>query len=472
MHVCPRCRRANPEVAAFCYFDGSELRPAPGQTLPPDRLPHAFVFPSGRRCATYDQLVEACQEDWPTARDLLRQGAFQQFFTGAGRLDLAQLARDSQARADADVALTGFLAGLPTLQPRTPRLELDPHRLVLGTVRRGERREVTLKVINQGVGVLSGTLTLADGTPGGDWVRLAGDGGNGPRPIKAEREQAFVVEVETRGLPAGQKYAAKITVITNGGAVEVPVRLEVGAQPFPWPPFHGARSPRDMAERMHADPRQAVELIERGELAHWFAVNGWTYPVQGPQARGLAAVQQFFEGLGLSRIPVVQVSETEVRMAPVPPEVVRWEVSLFTEAKKWVYGQVETDVPWLTILTPEVSGPQKAAVAFEVDSSLLEPGRVYLGRVRVTANAGQAITVNVRVDVQGEAAPLTRRLFGSVLVGALLLLPRSGGEGGTKPRQDCGRKELNGWCRSCYDGGANKVHKSIKHPIAGAVVVC
>jgi hypothetical protein len=102
-----------------------------------------------------------------------------------------------------------------------------------------------------------------------------------------------------------------------------------------------------MAERMRLHPKAAVALLESGDMERWFTTNGWTYPVRGTAVRGVAAVQQFFETMGLSRPPVVQVSETEVRMNPQPPEVVRWQVTLFTESKKWVYGLIESDVPWL-----------------------------------------------------------------------------------------------------------------------------
>jgi hypothetical protein len=436
MQVCPRCRHANPDEAVFCHFDGAELRPAHGQAAPvlaPGQLAHDFVFPSGRQCTTYDDLIEACQEEWTTAHDLLRQGTFEQFLAGIGRPDLAQLAREAQGQPDADLALTAFLGGLPGTKPSGPRLDLRPRRLTLGTLHVGESRQVRLTVANQGPGVLSGSLTLAEtsGVPG--WVRLAEGPDHGPCPIHTAREQDFHLLIDTAGRPAGAGYAARLTVITNGGVVEVPLRMEVAAEPFPWPPCEGADSPRALAERMRQRPRESVPLLEGGEIARWFRVNGWHYPVRGPLAPGVAAVQQFFEAMGLARPPAVALSETEVRMAPVPPEVVRWQVTLFTEARKWIYAQVDSDVPWLKVLTPAVSGARQAAITFEVDSSLLEPGRAYAGQVHVHANAGQALAVQVRVDVQAQEAPLTGRLFrpflGAALAGlmARLLLAPLGG---------------------------------------------
>ena len=90
MLVCPRCQRANPTEAAFCHFDGAELRRASGRGNGERdvRLPREFVFPSGRCCRTYDDLVQGCQIEWEVARDLLSQGVFQQFLATGGRMDM------------------------------------------------------------------------------------------------------------------------------------------------------------------------------------------------------------------------------------------------------------------------------------------------------------------------------------------------------------------------------------------------
>ncbi|MEL4474556.1 hypothetical protein, partial [Shewanella algae] len=87
------------------------------------------VFPSGRRCKSYDDLVQAAQEEWETASELLREGAFRQFLVGAGRLDLARAAEEAKKHADADLALDAFLASLPATHAQKPRLDLEPRRL-------------------------------------------------------------------------------------------------------------------------------------------------------------------------------------------------------------------------------------------------------------------------------------------------------------------------------------------------------
>src|SRR5262249_24746003 len=196
---------------------------------------------------------------------------------------------------------------------------------------------------------------------GGEWLRLAGSTGNGQCNIKTAKDQPVVLQVDTRGLAAAQSYGAKLTVITNGGVVEVPVRLDLGAHPFPRPPFQGVKAPREMAERMKSQPKAAVPLLESGEVAKWFAANSWTYPVRGQQAKGVAGVQQFFEGMGLAKPPTVTPLPAEVKLACDWGQTGRGEVKIQTSSKKWVYGTVESDSPWLKVLTPSVAGPQSAA---------------------------------------------------------------------------------------------------------------
>jgi hypothetical protein len=173
---------------------------------------------------------------------------------------------------------------------------------------------------------------------------------------------------------------------------------------------------------MRANPKGAVPLLESGEVARWFHANGWTYPVAGLPARGVAAVQQFFEGMGLSKPPPLQISETEMRFLCVPPEVAEGKVSLRTAAKKWVYVQAESNVPWLKVLTTAVSGPQQAQVGFAIDSSHLNPDAVHQGTVQLTANAGQRYSVRVVVEVRRPPQPVTGRLLQPLVVGAVLAL--------------------------------------------------
>jgi len=418
--LCPRCQRANPNEAAYCHFDGNALRTIVGPSRAPNAaFPHEFVFPSTRRCRNFDELVQGCQYEWEDARELLHQGRFAQFLASIGRMDLAHTAQEAQGQADPDIGLHNFVAGLPAVQVQGPRLELNPRRLTFGPLKPGENRQVRLTVSNGGKGLLQGKVSVAEG---GKWLKLEQPNGDQQCAIKTAREQPITVRVETRELTGPQTYSARLTVITNGGIAEVPIRLDVSAVPFPRPPFAGAATPRELAERMRSQPKAAVPLLESGDVARWFAANGWSYPVEGPPAKGVAAVQQFFEGMGLSKPPPLQLSESEVQLRCQTPEVVRGQVTLGTSVKKWVYALADSDVPWLRVTTPTVSGPQQAVISFEVDSTLIDAGKLHETMLRILANAGQKLAVRIRVDVHHPQEPFTRKLLKPFLAGLLLAM--------------------------------------------------
>jgi hypothetical protein len=260
----------------------------------------------------------------------------------------------------------------------------------------GEIRQVRLTVVNQGKGLLHGSLAVVEGIT---WLRVGSGKENGECVIKTAREQAITIKIDTHGLQAPNRYSAKLTVITNGGIVEVPVRLDVAVHPFAKPPFQGAASPREMAEKMRTQPKPAVPLLENGDIARWFATNGWSYPVLGPSAKGVAAVQQFFEGMGLSKPPPVELGQREVHVSCPDGRPAQGQLTLRTEAKKWVYARVESDTDWLRVTTPHVSGPQQAVITFEVDIRGKPHQEVYQANLKLVANAGQNLTARIVVDV-------------------------------------------------------------------------
>jgi hypothetical protein len=417
--VCPRCQRTNPDLAVYCYFDGADLKSRQAPQQAQQQLPREFVFPSGKRCRSFDELAEAIQDEWEPARDLLKRGVFHQFFGAVGRADLAYAAHQATAQTDLDAGLTTFLQSLPATRTAEPKLDIHPRRLVLDKILAGEHRQVQISVQNQGQGVLHGTLTVS---AGGEWLRLRDGNGDGECTLKVPRKQQIGLQVDTRGLAAGQTYGGKLTLISNGGAAEVPVRLDLGAHLFPKGPFQGAKAPRELAERMKAQPKAAVPLLESGEVSRWFAQNGWNYPVRGPQAKGVASVQQFFENLGLAKPPTVQLSQTDMQLHGAPGrEPIRAQVTLQTPARKWVYAQIESDAPWLKILTPAVAGPQQAVIQFEADPRRLAPGK-HEATVQVLANAGQKLSLQVRLSVRAAPQKAGRRVLRAVVGCSLAFL--------------------------------------------------
>ena len=395
--LCPRCHRANPAGAAFCYHDGNMLGQAAG-AVAPGQFSQEFVFPSGRRCRTYDDLVQGCYLEWEDARQLLHEGTFSGFLAGQGRADLTRVARESQALADRDIALTNFIAALPAAHVHGPKLGLEPRRLAVGPMRAGESRPIQVRVSNEGKAMLQGRLSVADGSP---WLKVADGTDPSALAIRTAKQQVVNLLVDTSGLVVGQNYAARLVVVTNGGVAEVPVRLDLAARPFTHAPYQGVMTPRDLARRMRDTPQPAVALLEGGEIARWFAANGWAYPVAGGTAPGLASVQQFFEELGLAKAPAISISELEVRLKCALPDIPSGRVVLRTAMRKLVYGRAESDSPWLKATSTLVSGQMEAAIGFTIDPAQTPDDRLYQGNLRVIANAGQSFNVRVIVEVTG-----------------------------------------------------------------------
>src|SRR5438067_12283510 len=99
VQTCTKCSRANPAEAVYCYHDGfvlggHERRGGP-VAVGTQRFGSPFVFPTGRTCRSFDELVLACQEEWSTACALLRDGYLESFRKGLGRVDLTLAAREA-----------------------------------------------------------------------------------------------------------------------------------------------------------------------------------------------------------------------------------------------------------------------------------------------------------------------------------------------------------------------------------------
>ena len=105
-----------------------------------------------------------------------------------------------------------------------------------------------------------------------------------------------------------------LRIESSGGQATVTIKAEAPPQTFAAGVLSGARTPRQLAEKARlAAPGNRRALFETGAVARWYHDNGWSYPVEGESAAGLAGVQQFFEALGLSTPPKLELS----RIVPV-----------------------------------------------------------------------------------------------------------------------------------------------------------
>src|SRR5262249_22313287 len=158
---------------------------------------------------------------------------------------------------------------------------------------------------NQGVFPLRGQATTEC-----DWLVFTdGKANTSSKFFQTRDTHTLWVRVLGKRLRAGSRpLEGQIFIDTNGGGQSVTVRATVPSREFPTVAgmaavLAGARSPREVAVKAKANPKEAAALFEQGAVKAWYESNGWTYPVRGTQARGKGAVQQFFEALGLIKPP-------------------------------------------------------------------------------------------------------------------------------------------------------------------------
>jgi hypothetical protein len=394
-----------------------------------------FVMPSGRRCRNFNELALACREEPEDAVGLLQKGYLESFLAAQGRTDLAAAANAAcqgregrgdpaltvrAAAADRERGLDDFLGRLPGSALRPARLGVEPAQIDLGALRLGEDRRCELVLHNSGLRLLHGAASVAD-CP---WLSL-GDG-----PVLNRKLFQFFgprhvlpLLVLGRSLRAYNKpQEAEILLETNGGAATVLVRVDVPVRPFPDGVLAGALSPRQLAEKARAMPREASALVESGAVARWYQDNGWDYPVAGPTAVGTAALQQFFEALGLAKPPRVELSEDAVRLRARPGEKVEHVLAAVTQENRSVVAHAVSDQPWLRI-DPTVFRGRSAFLPLVVAEAPARPGETLQASVAVTANGNQRFVVPVFLVIADRPA---------VPLPVPAALP-SGGPAGTKP---------------------------------------
>jgi len=398
--ICNKCSRINPDEASFCYFDGSALvghlaNGAPVKTGARP-FPHQFVYPSGRVCGNFDQLAVAFQENWAETRDLLQQGYLETFLGGLGRTDLAVAAREASLNPDRDRGLDQLLDKLPTDVLRGPKLAVEPTEINLGQLTNRSNRHFELRLFNQGMRLLFGSVTCENGV----WLALGESPGAPQKVFQFESELTIPVQIRGKLLQASTKpQEGRLSIESNGGRWTVLVRAEVPPVPFLDGVLAGAVSPRHLAEKAKAHPKEAATFFETGAVAKWYKDNGWTYPVRGPIATGVGAVQQFFEALGLTPTPKVEVSATTIILRGRIGQPVDYSLQITTQEKRPVYASASSDQPWLIIGRTKLDG-RKATIPLTVPSIPDSEESTLKAKLTVTANGNQRFVVPVSLELE------------------------------------------------------------------------
>jgi hypothetical protein len=405
--TCRDCSRVNPSEAAYCYYDGVQLNgrndlPADGSSISFANwaFPRPFVFPSGEVCRNFPQLARACRKNLPGACDVLAQGFLEAFLGSLGRVDLALAAREAARHPDRERGLDDFLAKLPGTALEPARLEVQPGEIDLGTVQVGEERRFDLVLRDGGDRLLYGKAA-ADDCP---WLVL-GDSGAAEKLFQFVDQAVLPVRVRGDRLRAYAKpQKGEIVLESNGGNFIVTVHVLVPTKPFPEGVLAGAVTPRQLAEKAKANQAPAAALIESGAVARWYEMNGWAYPVQGPNASGIAAIQQLFEALGLVKAPKVELDEPAIALAGRPGERLEHVLTVSTSENRPVYAHASSDQPWLTVGKTAYHG-RSAALPLTVEAVPHEPGRTLRARLKVTANGNKRFDVPLVLAV-ADAPPV------------------------------------------------------------------
>jgi hypothetical protein len=400
---CPKCRRPNPSEAIYCYHDGVVLEGRAGGDIPADGsamnigarpFTVPFLLPLGQACTNFVQLALAFLKHPDVMGDLLCQGKVEMFLAGQGRADLAMAAHAARSAPNRERGLDEFLSKLP-VPLGAARLHTRPEVLELGTVQVGEDREATLTLENRGTRLLYG----AAGSPA-PWLAL------GDLPALQSKNFQFMARYALKVRVLGKELGAydkprqgEIQLETNGGTITVLVRLQVPVRPFTEGVLAGAQSPRQAAHKAKAAPKEAATLIESGALLRWYQSNGWVYPVRGPAATGVAALQQYFEALGLVKPPQVELSEDLITLRGWPGEKIEHILAVITQENRNVVAHGVADEPWLEVGRPVFRG-RSAFLPLTVRAVPGAPGQSFGTRITVTANGGRQLRAQVTLEVR------------------------------------------------------------------------
>ena len=401
MMTCPKCSRANPQEAVYCYFDGFVLGGAAAGTGPLAinslRFPSPFVFMSGRSCLNFDDLAIACHEESKPAADMLKQGFLESFLSSIGRIDLSMAAKEAAKFPDSSRGLDELLGKFPSSVLSEARLNLSSQEINLGVLSRTAKREIKITIENGGMRLLFGSIT-SDST----WLAIGETGNASVKNFQTTGELTVPLRIVPEKLRASDKpLVAKLKIDSSGGSSVVLIRAEVPVTPFQLMPLSGALNPRQIASKAKANAKESAILFENGSVAKWYESNGWSYPVQGPSASGVGAIQQFFEALGLTPPPKTFINQTVVNLEGAPRQELAFELTVGTEDKRPVFAHGFADQSWITAKNPKLTG-SSAILGFLIPQVPDRPGELLVSKIAVTSNGNQKFLVQVNVQVSGK----------------------------------------------------------------------
>jgi hypothetical protein len=381
-------------------------------------FPMPFSFSDGQGCTNFNQLVLACDRRWNEARGYLLNGTWKSFFGAIGRADLANLAVLSANQSDADVGLCHLLERLPADAEalRPAKLALTSTVEDLGALEPGKDYKVSLVIENQGMLLLRGSIVTDC-----DWLSFGDRQGNASVKLFQTRDTyALSARVLGNKLRAGKApLEGQIVIDTNGGRETIAVRATVPIRPFPKGQaardvLAGALSPREIAVKAKAHPEEAAVLFEQGAVKAWYESNGWTYPIRGTQAKGKSALQQFFEALGLTKPPRLEISTERIVCQGQAGKRLIKKVIVHTPESKFVHAEAHSNQDWIKVL-PATANGNSIAIPLRIEvpprvGETLDAIVTFLGNGQQRFVVPVALTVAAKTAEQ-EEEPASRSLW-------------------------------------------------------------
>jgi hypothetical protein len=407
IQTCAKCSRVNPPDAIYCYYDGLVLggHNRTGGPVAVGSMPFnsPFVFPDGQSCRSFNELARACNLRWAEARDLLQQGLIESFLTGLGRLDLVTAAREARKFPDPDRALDQLLGRLPCDKEAlaAPKLRVESQEINLGTIEPGQDRLLEIRLENAGERLVYGDVTVTVPDMQQAWLTLDEKPGITERSFQFQEHMILQVRLERDRVRASDKpLIATLTIDSSGGTATIQIKATVPVKPFPEGVLQGAKTGRRIAELAKKSPKEAAPLFENGAVAAWYKSNGWEYPVPGPAASGLGAIQQFFEALGLAPAPKVTINKKRIEWSAAIGSELEQELLLQTAEKKYIFAHATSDQPWLKVDRAQLKG-NSATLRVYVPSVPDRPGETLRATLTVQSNGNQRFLIPVTLAVPG-----------------------------------------------------------------------
>jgi hypothetical protein len=399
--LCQQCARANPPEAVYCHFDGVALEGrGAGGPVAVGSQPFAapFVFPGGRTCRSFDELALGCLAEWDAAIVLLADGSLEHFLDAVGRADLAEAAREAARFPDPVRGLDRLLGQFPTTVLTEARVHVGPAEVNLGLLDSDQERSFVLDLENQGLRLAFGSVSSSE-----PWLTLGEGPGSLEKPFHFLQDWRLAVRVWPERLRASRKPAeAALLVRSNAGEASVLVRAEKKVRPFPPGPLGGLVTPRQLAEAAQKSPKEAAPLFESGEVARWYASNGWVYPVKVPAATGVACIQQFFEALGVTKAPKVEIRPRELVVTGAPGGSLQLELEVSSAEKRPVFAHATSNAPWLRPGKAKANG-RNVILPLSIPDIPCTPGKALTAVLDVVSNGNARWRVPVRLEVAGSA---------------------------------------------------------------------